>query len=109
MNIGDMRHRVQFQRALLVDDGFAEVENFSNHGTEISCQKVDANDGERWRAGEVSSQITARFVVRYSTFTADITTKDRLVCGGVTYNIVGKKEVGNHRAWFEITAAARSD
>ena len=115
--IGSMDRRIQFRRATLVNDGFttslqwdADNPGNDNHGSPVWAQKTDVSDGERWRAGEVQAQITTRFLVRYSTFTAAITPKDRLVCEGLTYDIHGIKEPpGTRRQWVEITASARND
>ncbi len=107
--IGRLDRRIQFQRATLVDDGFSQVEEWEDHGTPIWAQKTDVSDSERWRANEVQAQITTRFLVRYSAFTADLTPKDRLVSDGVEYNITGIKEGSGRRQWLEITAASRTD
>lgn len=105
---GDLDRRVQFRRATLVDDGFQEVETWDNHGSPVWASKTDVSDGERWRAGEVGASITSRFVVRSSTFSRDLTPKDRLVCEGREYDITGIKEIGR-RDRLEITASARAD
>jgi len=100
--------RVQFVRLALVDDGLSSSETWADHGQPVWASRKDISDGERYRAGEVAAHITTRFQVRYSIFTDGITPKDRLVCDGVEFDIVGKKEVGR-RIGFEITAAARAD
>ena len=101
--------RIQFQRVALNDDGLSQVEEWADHGSPVWARKTDVSDGERWRADEVQAQITTRFLVRYSDFTADLTPKDRLVSDGVKYNITGIKEASGRRQWLEITAAARAD
>jgi len=108
MDAGKMKDRVQFMRATLVDDGFSQAETFTNYGALVWAERQDASDGERWRAGEVSASITTRFRLLQSAFTRGITTKDRLACRGVTYDISGIKET-EWRGVFEITAAARAD
>jgi SPP1 family predicted phage head-tail adaptor len=108
MLAGALDRRVQFQRATLADDGLASSEVWDDHGLPVWASKQDVSDGERYRASEVSAQLTTRFQVRWSMFTADITPKDRLTCEGITYNIVGMKEIGR-RVGREITAAARID
>lgn len=106
---GELDRRVQFLRATLADDGYTTAaESWGDLGGPVWASKDDISDGERWRAGEVQAHITTRFRVRWSGFTAGITPKDRLVCGGVTYDISGIKEVGR-RDLLEITAAARAD
>jgi head-tail adaptor len=92
----------------LTDDGFSTVETWANHGTPVWASKTDISDGERFRAGEVAAHITSRFQVTHSKFTAALTPKDRLVCEGRTFDIVGIKQIGR-RVMLEITAAARAD
>lgn len=109
MNAGQLDRRIQFLRATLTDDGLSKVETFNPHGYQVWAQKTELSDGERWRAGEVAAHVTARFRVRWSSFTAGLTPKDRLTCEGRTYDIAGIKEIEGRRQWLEITAAARID
>ena len=108
MGSGRLDRRVQFQRATTSDDGFTQVEAFANLGDPVWAEKTEVSDAERWRAGEVAASITCRFRVRYSTFSAGITPKDRLTSEGRTYDISGIKEIGR-QMMLEITAAARVD
>jgi len=109
MTAGRLDRRVQFRRAVLIDNGFEQVESFANHGQPVWASKADVSDGERARASEVQAHLTTRFVVRFSAFTASITPKDRLVCDGLEYDISGIKEKGGRRTLLEISAAARVD
>ena len=110
MRIGDLDRRVQFRRATMTDDGFtSQVETWADLGGVVWAKKADLSDGERARAGEVAAHVTTRFTVRWSSFTAAITPKDRLVCEGVTYEITGRKEGAGRRQWIEFTCAARVD
>lgn len=108
MTAGSLDRRVQFQRKTLASDGFGYSESWANHGSPVPASKADISDGERWRAGEVAAHVTARFQLRWSAFAANITPADRLVCEGVTYDIVGRKELDRRRI-IELTAAARND
>lgn len=82
---------------------------FVNHGVPVWAHKSDVSDGERLRAREVQAVVSARFVVRWTPFTAGITPKDRLICDGPEYEIVGVKEAAGRRRWLELTCAARND
>ncbi|WP_300009693.1 head-tail adaptor protein [uncultured Roseobacter sp.] len=101
--------RVQFQRAARVDDGFSVNQEFADHGDPIWAEKVDVSDGERLKSAEVAAHVSTRFTVHWSTFTSQVTPKDRLICEGREYNIVGIKETGRRRRWIEISALARTD
>lgn len=109
MTAGKLDRRVQVERYTLTDDGFSQVEDWASHGSPIWAERVDISDGERWRAGEVQAHVTTRFRVRSSAFSRDLTPKDRLVCEGDTFDIVGIKQSPKRRTYLEITAAARVD
>ena len=106
---GDLDRRVQFKRGTVSDDGYSNVLTFANHGSPVWASRKDVSDAERWRAGEAQAHITARFVVRSSTFANGITPKDRLTCEGLEYDITGIKEIVGRGRFLEITAAARVD
>ena len=108
MDAGKLDRRVQFRRFTLTDDGFTTVETWADHGAPVWASRRDVSDRERMAAMEVSATITTRFQVRWSSFTAGITPKDRLTCEGAEYEITGIKELGR-RQGFEITASVRAD
>lgn len=89
-------------------NGLATPETWNTYGEPVWASKRDVSDGERYRAGEVSARLMTRFQVRWNETTSAITPKDRLECEGLTYDIVGIKELGR-RVGREITAAARAD
>ena len=105
---GNLDRRVQFRRARLDDNGLIKAEVWEDLGRCVWASKRDVSDTERWRAAEVQAQISTRFVVRWSPFTAGVTPKDRLIAEGLEYDISGIKEVGR-REYLEITASARAD
>lgn len=106
---GKLDRRVQFRRAQMIDDRLQSREAWVDHGSPVWAGKVDASDAERLRAAQVQATISARFTVRWSPFTVDLTPKDRLVCEGREYDITGIKETGARREFLEITCAARVD
>jgi len=108
MEAGRLDRRVQFRRAVIGTGPFGQVETWSDLGAPVWASKTDISDGERWRAGAVSAQVTTRFRIRWSLWAAEITPKDRLVCEGRSYEIAGIKEIGR-REGLEMTAAARID
>ena len=108
MKAGDLDRRLTLRRATVTTNSLNElVSNWSDLAT-VWASKKDVSDGERVRAQEVGSSITTRFQVRWSTVTASLTPKDRLVCEDREYEITGVKEIGR-RVGLEITATARTD
>ena len=108
MSAGRLDRRVQFQRFTLIDDGFRKVETWADHGSTVAASKNDVSDGEKSRADSVSATLTARFQVRSSAFSRDLTAKDRLTYKGETFEIFGIKELDRLRM-LEITAGAKVD
>lgn len=85
------------------------VENFTDLVT-ISAKRTDVSAGEAYRSAEVGAQLTARFVVRWSTIAASITPVDRLRFKGKVYNITAVRERAETRnQWREIDAVVRAD
>lgn len=107
MRSGSLDRSVQFQRASLVNDGLQLVEAWADHGFPEPAARKDVSDAERAQVGWIEATVVSRFTVRASEFTRGITAKDRLTCGGLTFDIQGIKEVG--RSELEITATARAD
>jgi SPP1 family predicted phage head-tail adaptor len=101
---------VQFKRVSRVSDGLGFAEEWADYGEPVWAIKKDVSDGERWRAHEVASHVTTRFMIRYSGFIRGISPADRLDCDGLSYDIAGVKEWSEgRRRWIEFTAAARND
>lgn len=105
MKAGQLDRRVQFLRSGEIDDGVqVRPGPFAQHGNPVWASKRPVSDGERFRSDQTRFDGTDRFQIRWSTFAAGITTKDRLVCEGATYAIAGLKEIGR-REGVEITAS----
>ena len=109
MNSRDLDTRIQFLAPVAGDDGLRRKEGFAPVGGKIWSKKTDVNDGEKWRAGQVSASIMSRFLVRYGSFTSSLTPKHRLDCAGVEYEILGIKAGPGRRQTLEITAIAKAD
>lgn len=104
MDAGTLDRRVQFRRATTTNDGLSTVDVWAVYGQPVWARREFLSDGEMWRAQAVQSMAVARFTVRWSGFAATITTRDRIACEGVEYDVTGIKEVGR-RAFIEITAS----
>lgn len=110
MHAGLLDRRVTVLRNMAVVNAYNEpVETFLPIG-DLWARKMDASAGERFRAAEVEAELTSRFTVRWSPFTAAITPRDRLVWGAYTYNIAGTRESAQgRRQWIELDCVARED
>lgn len=100
--------RIQFQRFSETDDGYGMVEKWDDHGAPIWAGRRDVSDAERAAAGWIEATLASRFTVRSSEFTRAITPKDRVANEGMSFDIVGIKQM-DRRGFLEITAVARAD
>lgn len=111
MDAGNLDHRITIQRVTSgAVNGFGEAaETWADLAT-LWASRKDVSDGEKIRAGQQASALSARFVIRSSTLGKTINTKDRISHGGAIWNIQGVKETDDGRNRFiEITAARESD
>lgn len=109
MSAGKLDRRITLQRATASDDGFSSegTLTWSDLAT-VWAEVSPVSDGERWRAGEVAAHITHRFRIRWSSTTATLTPKDRILYQGRVFDISGVKEI-DRRKFLELTASARDD
>lgn len=84
-----------------------QVEVFTP-GLTLWAAKKDATIGEKARAHEIAASLTTFFTVRSSSETRAIKAQDRLECDGVTYNIIGTREIKRNE-WLEIQTVVRND
>ncbi|UFS64392.1 head-tail adaptor protein [Paracoccus denitrificans] len=108
-------HRIQFRRGTVADDDFstdlrwnAQDPAADDLGLPVWAGRTDGAEAEGAAAGGIEATMVSRFVVRSSPFTRSITPKDRLVEGGLVFDIVGIRQIGLRNA-LEITAKARTD
>jgi SPP1 family predicted phage head-tail adaptor len=105
---GEMNRRVTLERATVERNAFnEEIETWSTLAT-VWAERHDVSAAESFRAQEVGSQLTARFVIRYSATVAGLNPRDRLLYGGRVFNITGVREKDMNR-WLEVDCVARDD
>lgn len=109
MNASHLDRRAQFRRRTLVNDGLGTVEVWADHGAPISAAREDVADAEKFAAGMIEATIDTRFTVRASPFTRKLSPLDRLISEGLDFDIIGIKQVGQRRAWLELSCRARAD
>jgi len=103
---GELNRRAQFLRGVPNDDGLTSApKSFAPIGSPVWAKRRDISDGEKYAAAQVSAQVTTRFTVRLSDFTAGITAADQILSDGVTYDISGIKQLDPFDG-FEMTANA---
>lgn len=109
--IGELDRRITIQRVTEGDQNeFGEPGETWASLTTVWAKRSDVSDAERVAAGQRGSALMSRFVIRSSTTTKTITSKDRLSYDGDTWNIHGVKETAEGRNRFiEITAVRDSD
>jgi head-tail adaptor len=108
MDAGALDRRVTIQRATLVEGDYGSDETFATLATRWASRK-DVSDGEKEQAGGLSGRLVSRFQMRWDTVTALLTTKDRLVCDGRIWDLIGVKLYGGRQEAVELTAVARAD
>lgn len=76
----------------------------------VSARKRDFSDGEAREAGQISSHLSSRFVIRNAGLAATVNPKDRIIYGGSIWNILGVRETNEGRNRFlEVTAVRGTD
>ena len=108
ISAGSLDRRIALQRATITRDEYnAEVSTWATFATRAASYEP-VPDGEKFRAGERASEISARFVIRWSQAVKDTSPKDQLIFDGRTYAVTRVKEIGR-REGLEITAVGRDD
>lgn len=105
----NLDHRIGILRLTDTKNDYNETTQDYETYIIVWAQRRDVSAGESYKAAQVNSEISVRFTVRYSSETATITPKDRIVLeNGFTYNITGKREIERNK-WLEIDAVSVSD
>jgi SPP1 family predicted phage head-tail adaptor len=108
---GDLDTRIDLQRATATRNELNEKILAWSTYRRVWAQKRDASGGESYRAQEVGAEISARFLVRWSSSTATITPTDRIEHGGAVYEITAVRDLidEGRRTYREIDAVRRAD
>ena len=112
MDAGPLNRKITLQRFSVQRDRMnSAVETFTDIAR-VSANYKPVSDGEKLRGGERIADLSARFIIRYSSLVADLKPKDRALFEGRTFEIAGVKEVqskSGRREGLELTAVARTD
>jgi SPP1 family predicted phage head-tail adaptor len=108
---GELDRRIAIERLTEgAQNGFGEPDETWAMLTTVWAGRKDVSDGEKVQAGQRSSALMSRFVIRSSSITKTVNTKDRIQTDARLWNILGAKETQEGRARFiEITAVSESD
>lgn len=110
MAAGTMDRRVVIERATVIEDGYgAETQSWSLL-IECAASRSDVKDFERMSSDRITATLSARFVIRSTPVTRQITAQDRLLHDGHVWELLGVKEASIGRARFlELTAQRMAD
>lgn len=102
MRAGALDRRLELRHRVLTRDATTgeEVESFVAYET-VWASKRDIRGREFFAAQQLNAETTTIWQIRYR---SDVAYTDRIVCDGVTYNIVGISEIGR-RGGLEIQAS----
>ena len=105
---GRLDRRVQFYRAMMLDNGLERIESYVPHGDVLPAHRADVTTRERMLAQQVQADLTTRFTIRSTVFSRGLTPKDKMNCEGQFFDITGIRQVGRQR-YLELQAVARPD
>ncbi|WP_337186583.1 head-tail adaptor protein [Phenylobacterium sp.] len=105
--LGSLDRTVAFQRPIVRKDALGEAvpagwETFAT----VMGRRTPVSDGERVAAAQVQRVITDRFVTHWSAELAGLDLTQQVLCEGLTYALVSRKELGR-RSGLEWSAMAR--
>lgn len=109
VSLGQLDRLVRFQRRLEKRNARNEVlpAGWSTLA-EVMAHRQPVSDGERNAGAQVQRVVTDRLTTHWSSVLAGLRGDDQAVCDGITYDIVGVKEIGR-RQRLEISVQARMD
>lgn len=107
MDLGRLDRRIELVRPIVATNGRNErvPSGMTESLATVLARRDPVSDGERNAGSQVQRVVTDRFTTHWSAVLADLLGTDQLVCAGVTYDIVGIKELGR-REGLEISARA---
>ncbi len=101
---GELDRRIRVERLIDVDDGYQRVPTWSELAT-LWAKYMPGRGAERREAAVTQARLPATFRIRWSTVSATVGPRDRIVFNGDTYMISSAVEVGRREA-IEIVATA---
>lgn len=90
-----------------VDDGYTTAPGGWSVLAKVWASKTDVRDVEKVEAQKVGAAITSRFQARWAPEIAAVGPEHQLLCEGMRYQVVGRKEIGR-RDGIEFSAVAET-
>ncbi|MFA5387049.1 MAG: phage head closure protein [Candidatus Paceibacterota bacterium] len=107
---GSLDERIGIERAVITYSTLHEPIETYIVINEVWANHRDVSASEAYRSSEISAELSARFVVRFSASAAMITPKDRVLYRNKSYNIVAIREsIQSRKSFIEIDAVVRDD
>lgn len=104
MRSGRLDRRLTLQRRTLTENDYGEpVETWTTLAT-VWAEKIPVRGAERYASMQTVAEVEERFKIRYR---KGLTPLDRVVCDGITYDVLGVLEIGRREGW-EILAKGRA-
>lgn len=105
MRSGRLDRRLTLQRKTATENDYGEpVESWTTLAT-VWAEKIPVRGAERYAAMQTVAEVEERFRIRYR---KDLTPLDRVICGNITYDVLGVLEIGRREGW-EILAKGRAE
>ena len=102
MRAGPLRHRLTIQRRTASKDALGGMVDTWTALLTCRCDFNPVSGREYIGGGAMQSEATAKFVIRYDSATAAITTADRILFDGGYYNILHAANSGGRNQMIEI-------
>jgi SPP1 family predicted phage head-tail adaptor len=110
MSAGKLDRRIVIERATSTPNAFNEPVLVWAPLLTVWAERKDVSDAEKMSAGQISSMLMSRFVIRSSAAAKGVKPADRVNYDGRVWNIYGAKETSDGRNRFiEITAGTSLD
>lgn len=109
MRLGKLNKRITIRRAgaetrNALNEPIASWADFGS----FMAEQVQQRPTESWKAGQTAAQVERVWRIRWSERAASIAPRDRLVCDGREFELIGVTEIGR-RVGIEIVGIAYSE
>ena len=104
--IGEMRHRITFQKSTQMDDGYGGGEQIWTDIFSVWASVEPISGREYYEAMAVQHQVTHRIKTRYR---SDVTPEMRVTHDGKIYGVESVVDIGMRHRFLEILCREQSE